>query len=460
MSDCATYRVPAALLIPSSLQPQNVSTLAARLAHQFVSLNRDVLALADTEPRVEFDGANVSIAFTSSTTICSLPLRSPTSGRLEWALTVTPRFAWKGVGVMLSQMGWRVVPTIARLPTLPRSDESIPRWVISSIVLMRLRELLTCVERRFEVKTTIRSAPRGRVQWGRYASDSIARGRFLEVPCTFPDLTADRELRSAIHFTAATHAAALESEVGAGNHVRSLIAIAREIAGAVSDVPALAPGPSQLARLMRRTFGGEAYRAGLEAIEWTVDERGLAGPSDLSGLPWTLRMDAFFEAWGETIGSMLATLTGGRLRTGRRRDTLVPIHWEPPYSGSQRYLLPDLVLDRDDLTVIIDTKYKPHLEEINQSSWAASTEELRARHREDFLQALAYASLSHSARTVVCLAYPVSPETWESMRDRMRLIHRGSIAAGERRLDVALIAFPMTSAVRPVAEALMPLFTD
>lgn len=457
MRDGSVHRVSAQRLIPQSVQPRNAGELAARLAHQFIALNRPVFDLAAVEARVEYDGDGVRLAFASSSVACSLPLRSPTSGRVEWALTVHPRFPWQGLGPMLGNMGWRIVPTIAPYPALPHSDRQVPPWVLSSIVLVRLRQLLESVQRRFELRHSMRNAPRGRVDWSQYASRSVGRGRFVDVPCTLPELTADRDLRSAIHYTAAVHAASLESQSAAGAHVRMLLAMAEDIRNAVSDVPPIRPAALQLQRFGRGAMGGQHYHAGLEAIGWTVDERGLAGASDVTGLPWTLPMDEFFEAWSETVAAMLATLTGARLRVGRKRETVAPIHWDPPFTGSQRYLLPDLILERSDVTVIVDAKYKPHLEELHETAWAGSSDALRERHREDLLQALAYASLSNTNRTVVCLAYPVSTSTWKSMRERARLIHRGSLHAGDRQLEVALVAVPMHAEVRAVAETMLGL---
>ena len=57
-------------------------------------------------------------------------------------------------------------------------------------------------------------------------------------------------------------------------------------------------------------------------------------------------MEEFFEAWVETVVSELAKQTGGVMRIGRKRETVAPIIWDPPYAGSQKYLLPDVILER------------------------------------------------------------------------------------------------------------------
>src|SRR5262249_39686270 len=97
-------------------------------------------------------------------------------------------------------------------------------------------------------------------------------------------------------------------------------------------------------------------REGLEAIAWTVDERGLAGLCDLQGLPWSMSMESFFEAWVESLAAQVAHRIGAVLSTGRQRQTLVPIEWDPPFQGSQRFLLPDLILESHRGAIVIDAK--------------------------------------------------------------------------------------------------------
>jgi 5-methylcytosine-specific restriction endonuclease McrBC regulatory subunit McrC len=111
--------------------------------------------------------------------------------------------------------------------------------------------------------------------------------------------------------------------------------------------------------------------------------------------------------------------------------------------------MPDLVLEREDQTIIVDAKYKQHWEEMQDHRWLNLEEEIRERHRADLLQVLAYANLSTKQRTTVCLAYPCLEETWKSLRERNQLFHRASVGAGTRRVDLLLTAFPMSTRVLP-----------
>ena len=186
-----------------------------------------------------------------------------------------------------------------------------------------------------------------------------------------------------------------------------------------------------------------------------MEDRGLAGLSDLEGIPWRMAMDRFFEAWVETVFRSVTRRVGGSLRVGRRQETISPISWDPPFLGSQKSLVPDMILQAEKFTLIIDAKYKRHWEEMGHRSWNLQTDDLREQHRADLLQVLAYANLTGAARVVGCLIYPCELSTWESLRDRSRLFHHASLPYHNRQIDVWLTAVPMHSTLNPIVAPLV-----
>ena len=159
-------------------------------------------------------------------------------------------------------------------------------------------------------------------------------------------------------------------------------------------------------------------------------------------------MEEFFEAWLELLAEGFCRRHGGTVRVGRKRETTVPISWEPPYSGSQKSLLPDVVIERGDQTIILDAKYKSHWEEIDGRGWHSVRDYVRESHREDILQVLAYANVAETDRITTCLVYPCKRKTWESLGDRERVAHRADIPAGTKDIDVVLSAVPMDGSGR------------
>ena len=192
--------------------PRDPQAMAARLAKQFIEQNWGILNNFDIQASQNYDGQNIWLVLKTGIKVGAIPLLSPTSGKPEYGMVVKPRFEWAGIGSMLAQMGWRIVPTLLKLPLIPGTERKVPEWVLSSIVLIRVRALLDQLERRFELIQTFQPAPKGTVDWSDYATRKIPNAQFLQIFCQYPDLRDDRTLKAAIHFTLRKQLAGLESQ--------------------------------------------------------------------------------------------------------------------------------------------------------------------------------------------------------------------------------------------------------
>ncbi len=404
-------------------------------------------------------GASV-VSLRTSTRVGALPLLSPVTGRPDFGLVVEPRFAWSSIGEVLSTTGFKVVPTLMPLPDLPQSDRRIPPWVLSSIVLDRIERLLERMARRFSISSADLPAPKGSVDWAEYAGRRLAFGRAVEVPCRYPDLRDDEALRSAIHFVLREHRSALQAQRSGGLVVLKLLALCEALLARVGGTQPRRPQEAQLESWRRQPVSTRVFSEGLRAIEWTVEERGLAGLSDLAGLSWQLDMEKFFEAWVETLAERIARASGARLRAARRDQTRVALDWRPAWLGSQRSLVPDVVVERSDCSLVIDAKYKAHAEELEHFGWRGLDEVIRDRHRSDLLQVLAYSTLFDTPRVVACLVYPCRPDTYESLRERGRLVTRAVVPAGSRQVELALATAPMGASADATVRAVAQMFLN
>ncbi|MFN7939359.1 MAG: hypothetical protein U0R19_38895 [Bryobacteraceae bacterium] len=427
---------------------------AARVTDQFLKQNASLLKLLDVSIRRDYDGRDLLLEIESGSSVGAIPLRSPFTARHDFGLVIQPRFPWAGIGPMLAEMGWKISPTPLKLPLLKRSERRVPPWVLSFTILSRLRALLDKLDRRFEQTSELRSSPKGQVNWNQYATRHVPRGHFLSVPCTFPDLRDDRKLKGAIRFALEKQLHALETQSTNGTFIHQLIAFAESLLARVASIAARRPSLSDVEHWLHTPLRNDPLTDGLQAINWTIEDRGLAGLSDLEGIPWTLCMSQFFEAWVETILRHLITRTGGHLTTGRQRQTVAHLSWSPSYLGSQRSLIPDLILETEDLSFIVDAKYKRHWEEMQHRPWQAQNQDLQEQHRADLLQVLAYANLARRKTTVCCLIYPCSWLTWESLENRGRLLHRAELPYRGRNVHLWLTAVPMHTNPGRIATAL------
>ena len=416
---------------------------AEKRAEDLIRTNADVLRRLRVDATVVRRNGEPGLSFRAGTRVGAVPLRSPISGRPDFGLIVVPRFEWTGIGDVLASTGFRVVPELLAMPELPQSERRIPPWVLSSVILQRMERLLDASARRFETVSQDLRAPRGAVDWTSYATQRFAVGRALDVPCTFPDLRDDEQLRSAIHWVVLRHREALLGAPAGGLVVRKLLIVVEGLLARLANTPPKQPPAGARAAWKLPGFSPTVIREGLDAIDWTVDERGLAGLSDLSGLAWHLDMERFFEAWVESVAWYAAVRNGAIVRSGRSEQTRVPLDWSPATAGSQRSLVPDVVIERDDMVVVVDVKYKQHAEEIRKLGWHATTEATRERHRSDLLQALAYSTLFDAPRIVALLAYPTELSEWQQLREMNKVLTLAKARTSPRHIEVGLLAVPM-----------------
>lgn len=454
--DCSTTVLDVAPLI-GNMKTRDPFSIGELRGQALLEQNKGLLRDYGVEGHVQRRRGRPELVIHTSTCVGAAPLLSPVTGKVDYGLVIRPRFQWSSVGTLLAMMGFKVVPQLLPLPDLPRSERRIPAWILSSVVLQRFKDLLDRNERGFTYINENCRAPKGTVRWKAYAAQYLSRGQPNSVPCRFPDLRGDEELLSAIRHSLQLQKAALVSQRTAGVVVQKLLELCEELLVKVESTPPRPPSEQVLAAWHRRPLSTRPFIEGLEAIEWTIEERGLAGLSDLSGLPWRLEMEHFFEAWVEGIVEQLARLTGGTVRSGRREQTRTHLAWNPPYTGSQRSLVPDVVMDRGDLVVVFDAKYKHHLEEIDRVGWRQAEEELRDHHRGDLMQVLAYSTLFDARRILACLVYPCRPNTYESLVARNRAFSRAMVLGPSRKVEVALAAAPMGYAIDRVAKELLPL---
>jgi 5-methylcytosine-specific restriction endonuclease McrBC regulatory subunit McrC len=67
---------------------------------------------------------------------------------------------------------------------------------------------------------------------------------------------------------------------------------------------------------------------------------------------------------------------------------------------------------------IVDAKYKSHYAEIDEAGWLRMADDIRASHRADLHQILAYTALFDAPEITATLAYPLRTDTWAALKAR------------------------------------------
>ncbi|MFO0757877.1 MAG: hypothetical protein U0359_15380 [Byssovorax sp.] len=409
----------------------------------FLHANERALALLDVRPEIKGGSDGAVLRLVPSGRAGAIPLRSSQTQQVLGGLVVRPRFGWPGLGRVLSETGWHAGPEFLELPMVPGSGREVPPWVLAGPVLERLRELLQSMRRGYVERDETLRWPRGHIDWTRYATGQLARGRWDTLPCRYPDLALDPMLRSYVRWTLDRIHRDLVSVGGRDPIALALATLASRLLEQLFDVPARPPTHDGLRRM---TGGGklveQALRRGVEALGWILDERGLGGGRELDGLAWQVPLDRLWEAYVEADVRREAAAIGADVRVGRLGQTTFPIMWSDPTHRSLGHLVPDLVVRKGKSVRIIDAKYKAHLAEIDAERWYRLADEVRDAHRADVHQVLAYAALYDADEITATLVYPLRQPMWAALHQRGHDISRAELAHGGRLVRLELRGLP------------------
>jgi hypothetical protein len=406
-------------------------------------MNRRALEALDVKPEVSGGPDGVVLRFAPGGRAGAIPLRSAQTGHVVGGFVVRPRFGWPGVGRILSETGWHASPEFLEEPLVPGSGREVPPWVLAGPVLARLEELLRSLRRGYRQAEAVLTQPRGRILWDRYRAESLARGRWDKLPCRFPDLSSDPMLRREVRWALERVHRDLVAVGGRDPIALVLAALALRLLDQLSDVPPLMPRRDELQRRLGvSTPGGDALRRGIEALGWIVDERGLGGGRELDGLAWVLPLEKLWESYVESVVRHEVAMTGGEVKVGRLRETLFPLQWSDPTHRTLGHLEPDIVVRRGRTVWIVDAKYKAHLSELDEHGWRHFSDEIRASHRADLHQVLAYAAIFDADEVTASLVYPLRYETWRSLDQRGKTSSVAELLHGGRRVRLELRGLP------------------
>jgi hypothetical protein len=409
-------------------------------AESFVRLNTEALKSLDV--RIEF-GATASgtaIRLVPGGRVGAVPLRHSQTGHVVGGMVVRPRFGWAGAGQILAQTGWHAMPELHPLSAVPGSAREVPAWVLAGPVLARLTALLQSARRGYHSEVAVLSSPRGRILWDQYRNTSLVRGQWHRLPCRFPELSGDPQIRRFVRWAVERVLRSLRSAGGTDPVADQLADLAVRLLALLSDVSAQRPNRSQLAATSR--YCSVVVQRGLEALSWIAEDRGLGDVCSSEGVAWSLSLEALWERFVEAVVRSEAALTGGRVSSAFTGDTTVRVDWSDPVHRSLGHLAPDIVVRNRDNIHVVDAKYKSHLAELDEHQWRDFESVTRDAHRADIHQILAYASLFHAQRITATLVYPLRLETWKALRRRGRDVSVARLSNEGREITLELRGLP------------------
>jgi len=412
----------------------------------FIECNREAFSQVDVDCEISGGRNGAQLQLRPGQCVGAIPIRSPTNGKVSGGLIIHPRFGWSGVGTVLSAIGWGFGPKFLELPFVPGSGRQIPPWVLAGPVLARLKSLLKNLKPGFEEKVEIRNHPRGSVQWNRYIRRQLTCGKWHQLPCKFSELGVDSNLRRAIRWTLEVIQKDL-NKCSSGDRISFVLSsLVLRLLDHLQDVVAKKPFKAELDTFFGSSLsGGPAFREGITAMGWIVDERGLGGGQDYDGLSWVLQLDSLWERYVEQQKREEAALTGGQVLAGRLGETTVPIPWNIRSHQALGHLVPDIIVKTKDGIEIIDAKYKSHFAALDAEGWRRFSDDTKDSLRADIHQVLAYASVFESSiKTTATLVYPVTQTLYDELKVLSQDIVAAKIPVGTRLKELRLQAMPFS----------------
>jgi hypothetical protein len=459
-------------LAPSALGLQARDKSWNSFLDSFLRANGEYLKALDIELAFSAGADTVDLSLKANGIVGAVPLRAPDTHKTIGGIIVEPRFGWGSVGSIFAALGWSSAPELLSYPLVPGSAQQVPPWIIGGPVVSYLEKLLKHSLPAFREMEEVLSMPRGAIDWGQYARQQVAHGKAHLLPCRFSDLQPDRQLRSYIRWTLEKIASSLGDAINSDNAARSLWNRIAFLLSQLNDVRAQLPDRGLLDQLQRNIRGGDKAELGFSAIRWVLDERGLAGRTDLDGLSWRIVMHELFENWVEQLVRKWAKDFGGRVSCGRKLDSQSPIRWARSGLGSLSSLVPDVVVETAEDTFIFDAKYKGFLEEVDgwggagswggansyaqATAWASTVQVqdvFREHHRHDLHQVLAYSSMYDTPRVTAALVYPTTFDTGQRLAEGGRDVSMGVLDGPGRQIRLALVAVPIGGPVQTASAA-------
>ena len=397
-----------------------------RWVEPFLVANREAFRRLDLAPSVGTH-RGVHVLLRPAGRVGAIPLLGPSTRRVAAGVLVTPRFKWSALGAVFEAVGFAVPPRLGGGCLVPGSAREVPPWILAAPVIARIADMLQHQKRAFLPAEAHLASPRGSVDWRQWATSDIPHGRWTQLPCRFSEPCQDPILLSAVRWTLDRLTQSLQSATGS-QPSRALLTRVFELQKAVGHGPRQRPDSAAATAL-----DSEFISAALEAMAWVSEERGLGGARALDGLAWDVCIDQVWEAWVSSLMNRLAPrlgLVSKPFGAVRRRLT-----WDGPFA-SMGSLAPDIELRSAERVVWIDAKYKPHLSQLCQKGWNGLSEDIKAQHRADLHQALAYASLAETPRVDTVLAYP-------DMTARTSTVSTiAHVTTGKRQVRLILASIP------------------
>lgn len=358
---------------------------------KFIDYNSEQFNFLGVKPFIIGTDQSTALTFRSSRFIGSIPLRASDTGKQIGDFVVMPRFTgtdrFEDYTEILDLIGTEISPeVIDSLPLASGRNFRPPLYLEAVKFISSLEKLTIRPWRKFDNIEKVSSQPSGQINWKKYINNEFKVENRLKFPVNSNVLSEFHSEYAEIRYVFDICKSELLSEntpQRIKNILRSKLSFLEErlyhhkpkavnkILIRFSDSPIVKSCKEQANKILNFNL--------VDSTAWRVDF------SDV------------FEKFIQHIFKEAAKEIGGRLYSNFKFHSKTSKH----YAWELKHIEPDAILQKENLLVFIDAKYKSNLyNKFDQSDL------LKEDHRHDLHQIMAYSSFSKFHNKTGVLCYP------------------------------------------------------
>lgn len=402
---------------------------------KWIRVNEDYLKFL----RINFkwDDTDKKLILIPGEKIGVVPLKNPYGRNTYGNIAVKPRVGWLQIYEILNLINWKYQPAFLKEEEEIISTGTLPRWLKIVDTLEAIDQALSTLMRGLSRKETLSPVPIGTINWERYAKSNFSRAQLHYFDCMVSDYSMDFE----IHRMFKGVLKIIESELFSALIPNKVMLRANQLIvkllRILENIPSEEPSVKKLMKIQIPQFYKSAYnRAIYKCIEFLNQSKFSLEIGAYYGLPWSMEMNQLFEHWVEHYAYSFAKSIGAKFFSDIRNNSRIRFYnlknWK-----SLGGLKPDIIIEKESKTLVIDVKYKKHLMYLQ---YGVATKEILDEHRGDIHQILSYLSSSTSEKRIGCLMYPRIHESLDNQYSSLINYTNTNI-----NVDLILCGVPFTS---------------
>lgn len=358
---------------------------------KFINYNSRLFNFLKISPQLIGTDQNISIKFSTSQFIGSIPLRSPDNGKQIGDFVVTPRFTGKDryeeYIEILDLLGTEINPQIIdSLPLASGRNFRPPLYLEAVKFISALEILIRNPWRKFNREEKKLAEPVGQVNWNKYIQNEYKIENRLRFPLGKNILNEFHLEYSQIKYVFNLCKAELLSS---NTPLRIKLNIKPRIN--FLDEKLYRHIPSRINLIPIKNSDGLAVK------NCKLLANKILNFNFTDSTAWRVDFANVFEKFVQYIFKEVVKESGGRLLENYKIKGYSKKH----FAWELSHIEPDAILQKEDLIIFIDAKYKSHLYNKHNTS-----EKLKEEHRNDLHQILAYSSFSKFDLKFGILCYP------------------------------------------------------